>query len=181
MDEEKSFVDAPFLLDRISLDARDGRACVRGTGIEVSHVLDCIAAGSPVEDIIEEYGLTLDDVRACVHYAARTTHTRDSGASVEWPDTLPVFPGAFEVALRELAESFAKGLLDAIYSATFEEIRAIAHPGAAGRRRMARRAQEPPGAAHPAAPVPPIAGEPPVDDRRANASTPPRSVARGAR
>jgi len=48
-----------------------GKACVRGTRILVSVVLDNLAEGLTPEEIVEEYPpLGLDDVRAAVAYAA---------------------------------------------------------------------------------------------------------------
>ena len=48
-----------------------GKACVRGTRILVSVVLDNLAEGLTPEEIVEEYPpLELDDVRAVVAYAA---------------------------------------------------------------------------------------------------------------
>ncbi len=48
-----------------------GKPCIRGTRIMVSVVVDNIADGMSVEDIITNYPpLTADDVRAALHYAA---------------------------------------------------------------------------------------------------------------
>jgi len=52
-------------------DVCHGKACVRGTRILVSVVLDNLAEGLTPEEIVEEYPpLELDDVRAAVAYAA---------------------------------------------------------------------------------------------------------------
>jgi uncharacterized protein (DUF433 family) len=49
-----------------------GRPCVRGMRIRVTNVLDLLAAGLSVEQIIEELpDLEADDIRACLHFAAR--------------------------------------------------------------------------------------------------------------
>lgn len=48
-----------------------GKACIRGTRIMVSVILDNLAEGLTPEDIIREYPpLGLEDVRAAISYAA---------------------------------------------------------------------------------------------------------------
>ncbi len=50
---------------------RGGRACVRDLRISVSDVLGWLASGMTAEHIVQEYPeLTLDDIRACLAYAA---------------------------------------------------------------------------------------------------------------
>jgi uncharacterized protein (DUF433 family) len=59
--------------DRIVTDAsvHHGQACIRGTRIAVSVILDNLAAGEKPEDIAASYPpLTVDDVRAAIGYAA---------------------------------------------------------------------------------------------------------------
>jgi uncharacterized protein (DUF433 family) len=52
-----------------------GRACVRGTRIMVSVVLDNLAADLSPEEIMRSYPhLTREDVQACVAYAATLAH-----------------------------------------------------------------------------------------------------------
>ncbi len=61
------------LLARISINSKicHGQACIRGTRIMVSIVLDCLAAGMSYEEIIEEYPtLSPEDVRAAIAYGA---------------------------------------------------------------------------------------------------------------
>lgn len=63
--------------DRISFDPLvcKGRACVKGTRIMVSVVLDNLAACQSWAEIIRAYPpLTEEDVQACVHYAAALAH-----------------------------------------------------------------------------------------------------------
>ena len=65
--------------DRISTDAavHHGQACIRGTRIAVSVILDNLAAGQTPEEITASYPpLTLDDVRAAVSYAAELARER---------------------------------------------------------------------------------------------------------
>ncbi len=59
--------------NHISINPRicHGRACIRGTRIPVSVVLDNIAAGLDKDTIIQSYpSLTADDIRAALSYAA---------------------------------------------------------------------------------------------------------------
>jgi len=63
--------------ERISIDpfACKGRACVAGTRIMVSTVLDNLADGLAPEEITHSYPpLTVEDVRACMAYAAVLAH-----------------------------------------------------------------------------------------------------------
>ena len=54
-----------------------GKACVRGTRVPVSVVLDNLAAGLSPEEIILSYpSLSLDDVRASVAYGAELARER---------------------------------------------------------------------------------------------------------
>ena len=59
--------------ERISVDAGicHGKPCIRGTRIMVSVILDNLAEGLPVDEIVREYPpLTSDDVSAAIAYAA---------------------------------------------------------------------------------------------------------------
>lgn len=61
------------LLQRIWIDpARcGGKPCIRGHRIWVSLVLDLLAAGTSVEDILREYpGITREDIQACIAYGS---------------------------------------------------------------------------------------------------------------
>jgi len=67
------------LLERISIDPNVcfGKPCIRGTRIWVSLVLDFLANGSSIEEILAEYpGLTTEDVRAAIAYGAEMTRER---------------------------------------------------------------------------------------------------------
>jgi len=59
---------------RISIDPDvcNGRPVVHGTRIAVQTVLEFLAAGDSVEDVLEEYpALARADVQACLDYASR--------------------------------------------------------------------------------------------------------------
>ena len=48
-----------------------GQACVAGTRVPVSVVLDNLAVGIPPAEIVQSYPrLSLDDIQACIAYAA---------------------------------------------------------------------------------------------------------------
>jgi uncharacterized protein (DUF433 family) len=63
--------------DRITVDTSvcHGKACVRGTRVMVSVVLDNLAAGESIEDIMSGYHLERADVDACIR-AAFSVHSR---------------------------------------------------------------------------------------------------------
>lgn len=49
-----------------------GKPCVAGTRISVEHILHELAAGSSMEQLLEDYPrLTAEDVRAALEFAAR--------------------------------------------------------------------------------------------------------------
>jgi uncharacterized protein (DUF433 family) len=73
--------------DRITVrpDICHGKACIAGTRIMVSVVLDNLAAGLPSAEIIQSYPtLTEADIQAAVSYAAELTRER----------VIPLVPGA---------------------------------------------------------------------------------------
>jgi len=62
------------LLERISLDdeVMAGKPVIRGTRITVEYVLNLLAHGATVEEILGEYqGLATDDIQACLLFAAK--------------------------------------------------------------------------------------------------------------
>lgn len=67
------------LLNRISVKPSvcHGRACIKGTRIMVSIVLDNLAAGVSEEEILKSYpSLTRRDIQAAIAYAAELTRER---------------------------------------------------------------------------------------------------------
>ena len=65
--------------DSISVDPNvcHGKACVKGTRIMVSVVLDNIAAGHSVNDLLKSYpSLTREGIEAAIRYAAELTRER---------------------------------------------------------------------------------------------------------
>lgn len=72
---------------RISVDPAvcHGKACIRGTRVMVSVVLDNMAAGATPEDILGDYpSLAKDDIQAAIAYAAELARER----------VVPLRPGA---------------------------------------------------------------------------------------
>jgi len=56
----------------INPDVCNGRPVVRGTRIAVQTVLEFLAAGDSIEEVLEEYPtLVREDVQACLDYASR--------------------------------------------------------------------------------------------------------------
>jgi uncharacterized protein (DUF433 family) len=65
--------------ERISVDPTvcHGQACIRGTRIMVSVVLDNVAAGISIEELLQSYPtLAADDVQAALEYAAELARER---------------------------------------------------------------------------------------------------------
>ena len=48
-----------------------GKPCVKGTRVPVYVILDALAAGATYDEVIEDYGVTPEAIKACLAYAAR--------------------------------------------------------------------------------------------------------------
>ncbi len=56
----------------VSPEICNGKPVIRGTGITVQTVLEFLAAGDSVEDVLQEYPtLKREDVQACLAYASK--------------------------------------------------------------------------------------------------------------
>lgn len=67
------------LLKRIWIDPARcfGKPCIRGTRIWISLILDLLASGSTVDEILADYpGLTSEDVQACIAYGSEMSRER---------------------------------------------------------------------------------------------------------
>jgi uncharacterized protein (DUF433 family) len=67
--------------ERIAIipDICGSRPVIRGTRITVQTVLEFLAAGDSIEDVIESYpSLTREDIQACLDYASRLMGNRYS-------------------------------------------------------------------------------------------------------
>ena len=61
------------MFDRItfSTDVMGRRACIRGMRITVAHVVNMVANGMSIEEILQEYpDLEKEDISESLHYAA---------------------------------------------------------------------------------------------------------------
>lgn len=73
--------------DRVTVDPRvcHGKACIRGTRVMVSVILDNLAGNVPPEEILKSYPtLRPEDVQAAIAYAADLARER----------VIPLVPGA---------------------------------------------------------------------------------------
>ena len=63
------------LYPHISADARilSGQPVIDGTSVAVSLIVSEIAAGKPIRDVAQRHGVSIDDVRAALEYAAQKT------------------------------------------------------------------------------------------------------------
>ena len=67
------------LLDRITINHNIcfGKPTIRGTRIWVSLILDMLASGMTLEEVVEEYPyLETDDIRATIAYGAEMSRER---------------------------------------------------------------------------------------------------------
>jgi uncharacterized protein (DUF433 family) len=65
--------------ERVSVDPMicHGQACVKGTRIPISVILDNVAAGIEMDELVSSYpSLTEDDVKAAIAYAAELARER---------------------------------------------------------------------------------------------------------
>jgi uncharacterized protein (DUF433 family) len=72
-------MDRSELLKRISIDPKVcfGKACIRGTRIWVSLIVDNLAEGVPEEELLAAYSqLKPEDIRAALAFAAEMTRER---------------------------------------------------------------------------------------------------------
>jgi len=67
------------LLKRISIDPNIcfGKPCIRGTRLWVSLILDFLASGATMEELLAEYPqLTMEDIQAALAYGAEMSRER---------------------------------------------------------------------------------------------------------
>ncbi len=60
------------MFERISIDPKicHGQACIKGTRIPVHQILQMLASGDTIDELIEEYpSIKRDDILACLDYA----------------------------------------------------------------------------------------------------------------
>lgn len=64
-------------LERITIDpaACHGKPCIRGMRYPVEHILEWLAGGMNIEQVLADYeDLEREDILAALSYAARLTH-----------------------------------------------------------------------------------------------------------
>jgi uncharacterized protein (DUF433 family) len=52
-----------------------GKPIIKGTRLAVEFIIDLLAQGWSTEDIIENYQITIEDIRACLSYASDALKT----------------------------------------------------------------------------------------------------------
>jgi len=64
---------------RITVDPKVqfGKPAIKGTRVPVAVILDELAAGTTMEKTTREYGVTLEDIRAVLSYAAQVISDED--------------------------------------------------------------------------------------------------------
>jgi uncharacterized protein (DUF433 family) len=63
------------LLERIEMNPKImvGKPVIKGTRLAVQFILNLLAHGETIDDILGEYeGLTIEDIQACFFYASET-------------------------------------------------------------------------------------------------------------
>lgn len=63
------------LLNRITINPEimSGKPVIKGTRLTVDYILNILAYGSTVKEIVAEYeGLTSEDIQACLLFASKT-------------------------------------------------------------------------------------------------------------
>lgn len=63
------------LLERIAINPKImvGKPVIRGTRLTVEYILNLLAHGETMEEIIKEYkGLTYEDIQACILFATKS-------------------------------------------------------------------------------------------------------------
>lgn len=71
------------MIDRIEIraDVCNGRPVIRGTRITAATILEFLAAGDSVEDVLKGYPqLEREDVLACIEYARRMASQRSASS-----------------------------------------------------------------------------------------------------
>jgi uncharacterized protein (DUF433 family) len=65
--------------DRISVNPNvcSGKPCIKGTRIWVSLILDFLAGGTTIDEVLREYPqITREDIQACIAYGAEAARER---------------------------------------------------------------------------------------------------------
>ncbi|MFH1743988.1 MAG: DUF433 domain-containing protein [bacterium] len=76
------------LLERISINPEVcfGKPCIKGHRIWVSLILDFLASGASIEEVLKEYSeLEREDILACIAYGAEMSRERYVDIPMESP------------------------------------------------------------------------------------------------
>jgi uncharacterized protein (DUF433 family) len=68
------------LLERITLNPKVmvGKPVIKGTRLTVEYILNLLAHGATLEEILAEYeGLTTEDIQACILFATKSLGSTD--------------------------------------------------------------------------------------------------------
>lgn len=68
------------LLERITINPQVmvGKPVIRGTRLTVQYILNLLAHGATIDEILDEYqGLTLEDIQACFLFATKSLANSD--------------------------------------------------------------------------------------------------------
>jgi uncharacterized protein (DUF433 family) len=74
------------LLKRIALDPKVmvGKPVIKGTRLTVEFILNLLAHGATIEEVLEEYeGLTREDIQACLLFATKSLESTVFGPLAE--------------------------------------------------------------------------------------------------
>ena len=58
-----------------------GVACIQGTRVPVYVILDALAAGDGISEVMEDYGISDEALRACLSYGSTLPHLRRDPSS----------------------------------------------------------------------------------------------------
>ena len=78
-------INTNTLLNRISIDSAicHGKPCIKGHRIWVTLILDFLASGTSIEELLTEYpDLQREDILACIAYGAEMSRQR----FVDWEE-----------------------------------------------------------------------------------------------
>ncbi len=75
------------IAERITIDSAvcHGKPCIRGLRYPIENILEWLAAGMNVEEILDDYeDLEREDVLAALAYAARIVHVKQLDRFAAW-------------------------------------------------------------------------------------------------
>jgi len=76
------------LLERITVNPKVmvGKPVIRGTRLTVEYILNLLAHGAAMQEILQEYqGLTYEDIQACILFASKALESTVFMPLAHWP------------------------------------------------------------------------------------------------